>query len=511
LAEIDCGISERPFNIDNFFPRRSSIEEIPDSPNSNEDAKISSAKDSAYSGSSAGDKEIQKSIDRTEKAQAAESYINVLKEISCGLVGFADEPLVFNQPPVKVERKKAQATTEPSKPKEVVKENYTKVLKDISSTLVGLDLHGVETKKEKNYSQIIPPFVQDREPMRRVPSANNLEVPYSDRIHEFHPDTDEVTEIQIPVPPVRRHRSVESSEAPEPRRRFLPNTKSFDFETVSGRTSKNSTEYYDHYYPTSSGRRLEKYDSTARKESFDGGARIKTRQRAIDDLMVKSSSTRMYEADDAPIRRQVEYRREDSEPSDANALLERSHMLHRRKESFMRGQMNESNNPYIREMMKQDCDNPIDISDIKFIRNNPTTKLPTTSSYSHYQRPASYVPSVSTRTPITYGKPSISHTPITSSSYSRSSAVHPVTSYKSPSSSVGYLSPISRTAEKILTKSHTMSTPHSGLSTSYSSRSRPITSLSDPTTRITSSHQTHPTSYSHKKSSGSSRDACVIS
>lgn len=241
----------------------------------------------------------------------------------------------------------------------------------------------------------------------------------------------------------------------------------------------------------------------ARKESIDMGTRTRTRQRAIDDLMVKSASTRKYDLDDLPVRRQVDYRRDDSEPTDASVLLERSHMLHRRKESFMRDQMNESNNPYIREMLKQDFDNPIDISDIKLIRKNPNVSLTSTSTLSQYQRPISHVPSVTMRTPI-YSKSSISQTPISSSSYSRSSAVP---SYKS-NSSVGYLNPSSRTAAQILTKSHTLS-PLNSHSSSYS-RTRPVTSLSDPTTRITSTHS-RPTSYSHEKSSGSSRDACVIS
>lgn len=523
LAEIDFGISERPLNLDSFFPRRDSVEEIPDSPKSltsSDDAKLMSAKDSAYSGSrksSAEVKEIEEAMEQVESnPTVAASYIDVLKEISSGLIGFDDEPLMFMEPQVKAKAKNAQMSTEPTNSSANVKQSYTKVLQDISSTLVGLDLHDVLTKT-KNYSQIIPPFVCDPIPVKRVASANNLEVPIDDKIHEFHPDANEVVDIKIPVPPVRRHRSAESSDAPElslKSKRVLPSSKSFDYDTVSGRTSKNSTEYYDHYYPTTTtttGRRLEKYEPTARRESVDSGTRTRNRQRAIDDLMVKSTKSRMYDADPTPVRRQIDHRRESSEPSDANVLLERSHLLHRRKENFMRDQMNESNNPYIREMMKQDVDNPIDISDIKFIRNHPTTSLPTTN-YSSYQRPvSSYVPTAPTRT---YGKSSAlsSHTPITTSSYSRSSAINPVSSYKPSTTSSSYLRPSSNTAASILTKSHTLS-PHSSHSTSYTPRQRPITSLSDQHTSTSSRVTSHsrPTSYSNKKSSGSSRDACVIS
>lgn len=174
----------------------------------------------------------------------------------------------------------------------------------------------------------------------------------------------------------------------------------------------------------------------------------------------------------------------------------------------MRDQMTESTNPYIREMMRQDVDNPIDIADIKFIRNHPTAALPS-SHVSSYQRPSSYVP----RTTSSYSKPSAlsSHTPLSTSSYSRSSAIHATPSYKStPSSSLGYLSPSSNTAAHILTKSHTLSP-----STNAYAPRRPINSLSDAhptTTSRYSSHSRPTTSYSQKKAAGSSsRDACVIS
>lgn len=515
LAEIDFGISERPLNLDGLFPRRSSIEEIPDSPkslNSSDDSKVVSAKDSAYSGSrksSAGEKEIQETV--TQKTESTASYINVLKEITSGLIGLDDEPVTFMEPQLQ----SAKKVQEPPKSND----SYTKALHDISSTLVGLDLHGVDVKA-KNYSQIIPPFVQDPMQIRKAPSSNNLDVPNADRVLDFYSDTEEVIDIEIPVPPVRRHKSVESSVAAEPlrTRRLLPASKSFDYDTVSGRTSKNSTEYYDHYYPTTTtARRLEKYEPPARKDSLDGGIRTRTRQRAIDDLMVKSAKTRMYEVDDVPVRsRYLEHRRESSEPSDGNLLLEKSHMLHRRKESFMRDQMNESSNPYIREMMKQDVDNPIDISDIQFIRKHPSTALPSSNNFSSY-RPASYVPS--TRPTSAYAKSSglsHTHTPITTSSYARPSTIHHVSSYKPSVASSSYLNPSSNTASHILTKSHTLS-PHTGSSSynnSYSTRSRPLTSLSDPHTSTSSrmmSHSRPTTNYSQKKSSGASRDACVIS
>lgn len=482
LAEIDLGISERPLNLDNLFQRRSSIEVVPDSPkslNSNDDTKIISAKDSAYSGSrksSIGNVIEETKTAKTDKeVEVSASYIDVLKDISCGLVGFNDADIML-EPPV---------------PKEKAEQHYAKALQDISSNLVGLDLDGVASSK--NYSQIIPPFVHEAVPIRKASNFSQA----------FRPDFDD---------------SLGTSEAPESTvriKRGLPTSKSFDYDTISGRTSKNSTEYYDHYYPTAiNGRRPDKYEPTQRKEHIDGVDYTKTRHRAIDDLMVKTPKTRMYEADDVLLKRQSDYRRQSSEPSDASVLLERSHMLHRRKESFMRDQMNESNNPYIREMMKQDVDNPINISDIKFIRNHPSAPLPSTTSHllSTYQRPATYVPSMPTRPPRTYAKSSVL-SPVTTSSYSRSTA--PVSSYKSSapsSSSIGYLSPSSSTAAHILTKSHTLS-PHSSLSNSYSSGKKPTTSLLDPhatsSSRLTS--RSRPSDYNYKKSSGSSRDACVIS
>ena len=512
LAEIDFGISERPLNLDQLFPRRTSIGETPDSPkslHSSDETKIASGKDSAYSGSR------RSSANETDEAivkpESKLSYINVLKEISSGLIGFDDEPLLRMESPIKEVPKIAEPKIEQSLYKEDVKQTYTKVLQDISNNLYGNEPLNIQSN-EKNYSQIIPPPVHGQLTIKKAPSASNLEVPNNEKLYD--PDVGEVIDVKFPIPPPRRHKSAESTDVTEPSMKLkpvLPTSKSFDYDTISGRTSKNSTEYYDHYYPTAtSARRLEKCQ-LPRNESFESGVKTRNRHRAIDDLMVKSTKPRFHETDDIPVRR-VESFRERSVPSDASVLLERSHMLHERKENFMRDQMNESNNPYIREMMKQDCDNPIDISDIKFIRNHPSAPLPTTSHFSSYQRPtSSYVPS--TRTSGSYVKPS-SYTPITTSSYSRSSAMNPVSSYKSsaPSSSLGYLNPSSNTASHILTKSHTLS-PQSSHTPTYTPRTRPITSLSDPHTMTSSRMMTHsrPTTYNNKKSSGSSRDACVIS
>lgn len=490
LAEIEFGISERPLNLNNIFARQISIEEIPDSPkslNSNEDTKIVSGKDSAYSGSrksSTGEKEMQEISSHTK--MPSKSYLNVLKEISSGLIGIEDEPLMLLEPSVKIEPKKAQVMTEA--PKESAKSTHIKVLQNIPEDVICSEV------KQKIYSQLIPPLVQDPLPIHKTLSTGTLETSFGDKTHDFN----SVSDLEIPLAPTRRHKSVESTDVPEltlRKKPTLPLSKSFDYDTISGRTSKNSTEYYDHYYPTTAtGRRLEKYEP-ARKESVDGGVRIRNRQKAIDDLLLKSTTSRVHELDEVPMRRHGDQRRQSSEPSDANKLSEKSHLLHRRKETFMRDQIKESNNPYIREMMKQDVENPIDISDIKFIRQNPTAALPS-ATHQSYQRPSSYVP----RTTSSYSKP---HTPITTSSYVRSTAVNPV-SYKSgASSSLGYLSPSSSTAAKILTKSHTMS-PHSS---SYTTRSRPVSSLIDPV----SSRPSRSTAYSNNKSSRSTRDACVIS
>lgn len=547
LAEIDCGISERPLNLNDLIPRRRSIEEslgIPDSPksfNSNEEIKVASTKDSAYSGSgktsrksSTDDKEIQKEVKKIQKSvnnevkkkEIAASYINVLKEISNGLIGLDEEPMVFmTVPEVTVEPKKAEITTESAAVKESAKESYAKVLQDISHNLVGLDFCEIEPKK--NYSQVIPPSVQDiaqKSNIKRVPSANILEVPNAEKIREFHPDAEDIVDIKIPVPPVRRHKSVENSQTPEPTiksKRLLPSSKSFEYETISGRTSKNSTEYYDQIYPSTNNGAKKLDPQPATRVSNEGGFRTRNRQRAIDDLLAKSANSRGNEDMKPPRRQTTEIRRsEEADGADSSFLLEKSQMLHRRKESFMRDQISDSNNPYIREMMKQDVDNPIDISDIKFIRRNPTVPLLSNSYLSSYQpRTTTSSSYASSRTPISYGR--VSHaSPVTYSrssvtnpvtSYSRPTVVSPIFTYKSPipaTSSISYLNPSSSTAAHILTKAHTIS-PHSSSSTSYTSRQRPITSLSDPIT--TSSRLSRPTSQSQKKSSGSTRDACSIS
>lgn len=492
LVEIDLGISERPLNLNELFPqRRQSIES--NQVSESQKLLLTSSRDSAYSGSrksSAEEKDVTDSKIR-EKRPLSTGYLNVLKEISCGLIGIEDEPLTFIEPK-QAKPKQAQVTLhKPYSAKENANTSYTKVLQDISKDLVGLDLQGME--HEKNYSQIIPPLVQDQ--IRKVPSSSNLNA---------QKDV-ELIDIKIPVPPSRRHKSVESSEATDlsyRRSRFLPASKSFDYETASGRTSKNSTEYYDHYYPVNSPYATANTSSAKR----DAKVTITTRRASDDSAMIKPITKRFYELDETPlvpIRRHhaaVEQRRDDSEISD---VLERGQKLHKRKESFMRDQLNELKNPYIREMLKQDVDNPLDMKDFEFIRKHPSTALPHSTHLSSYQRQvSSYTPP--SRPSVSYST-SISHAPV--SSYNRTSSHYPTTtsSYKPSSqvSSISHLNPQSDTAAKILTKSHTLS-PHSSHSSngvSYS-RTRPFTSHSDSTRR---GH------YSHKKSSGSTRDACVIS
>lgn len=484
LVEIDLGICERPLDLNELFPRRQSTLDTNQVPES--------SKDSAYSGSRKSSAEMKDMTDSKliEKRPLSTGYLNVLKEISCGLIGIEDEPLLFIEPK-QAKPKQAQVTLhETNYVKENANSSYTKVLQDISRDLVGLDL--ASTDNEKNYSQIIPPLVtqQQQDPIKKVPSSSS--------------NLNEIVDIKIPVPPSRRHKSVESSEATDlsyRRSRFLP-SKSFDYETASGRTSKNSTEYYDHYYPVNS-----PYATTANTSSAKRDTKVTTTiRRASDDSSIKPITKRYYDFEETPtvpLRRHnvVEQRRDDSEISDV--ILERGQKLHKRKESFMREQLNESKNPYIREMLKQDVDNPLDMRDFEFIRKHPSTTLPHTTHLSSYQRQvSSYMPS--TRPSVS----SYSHAPVSTYSRDVRSSHYPtssVSSYKPSSqvSAISHLNPQSNTAAKILTKSHTLS-PHSTHSSNIAgySRTRPFTSLSDSTRR---GH------YSHKKSSGSTRDACVIS
>lgn len=669
LAQIDLGISERPFDMQNLIPRKNSIDEsigISESPKSFaslddlKNRRSMSAKDSAYSDemysnrtsrkSSATEQEIRESFkdtnvrnediycerhskkytasDRTikeskeakevtarshemycdkhsKKSSAAEhelkkdfnkynsnsddiycakhskkqlssekqmkepskdayeavtktpketkkldlknaEYINMLKDISCGLVGFNDELVTMESPEILKIPVKSVATK---------KESYSDALKEISSGLVGSEVYGMEL--EKRFAQMIPPIVERVTPERIVPktnlkkvsSENSFEVPNIEKTKEYHP-VNGVVHNQIPVPPTRRHRSMSQSRTPEPpirsRKPMIP-SKSFDNESMSGRGSKAS-EYYE--YPMSSSYQvkskrdlnpynvpvptrnhsvLDKYDLHVSPRHLTDYRSNYQRPRAIDnyDLMVRPAVSRIYQQEEVPIRR-PEYRRKTEETDESESILERSQQLHQKKENFMRDQINEKN-PYIREMMKQDVDNPIDISDIKYIRRHQAAPVSaTTSSYlsSHsrpitsferptYDRPISYE-RPSARTPTNYAKSSpLSHIPGTSA-YSRPIPNSSMSSYKSTvpkTSNLSYLSPSSSTAAKILTKSHLT---QSHLPHTYMSRNKNVSHLTDNPTSSTSSSRflgnlrSGSSSNSHKKNAGS-KESCQIS
>ena len=474
-------------------------------------------------------------------------YINMLKDISCGLVGFNDDLVTMES---------QENLRKPVKSVTNKKETYSNALKDITSSVVGSEFYEMEL--EKRFAHIIPPIVEHVTPERIVStsnmekglSANTLEVRHTEKTIEQHPDENDVYN-KIPIPPIRRHRSMSQSRTPEPpirsRKPMIP-SKSFDFDSVSGRGSKAS-EYYE--YPTSSSYQvkskrdlnahntplntrnhsvLDKYDLHVSPRNSSDYKSNYQRPRAIDnyDLMVRPAVSRIYQQEEISIKR-PEYRRKTDETDESASILERSHQLHQKKESFMRDQINE-NNPYIREMMKQDFENPIDISDIKYIRRHQAAPVSAaTSSYlsshsrptssferptSTYDRPISYE-RPSARTPISYAKSSpLSHMPVTSA-YSRPIQISSVSSYKSSvptSSNLSYLSPSSSTAAKILTKSHLA---QSHLPHTY--RHKNVSHLTDNPTSSTSSSRflsnlrSGNNSHNQKKSSGSPKESCMIS
>ena len=492
----------------------------------------------------ARDEAITKSPKESKKLDLMNAeYINMLKDISCGLVGFNDELVTMESPEIIRTPAKSVANN---------KESYTDALKEISSNLVGSDVYEMEL--EKRFAQMIPPIVERVTPedivsktnLKKVQSANALEVPNTEKTKEFHPvDGDN----QIPVPPTRRHRSMSQSRTPEPpvrsRKPMIP-SKSFDYESISGRGSKAS-EYYEYPMnnsyqvkskrdlnaynvpvPTRNHSVLDKYDLHVSPRHLPEYRPTYQRPRAIDnyDLMVRPAVSRIYQQEEAPIRR-PEYRRKTEETDESESILERSQQLHQKKESFMREQINEKN-PYIREMMKQDVDNPIDISDIKYIRRHQAAPVSaTTSSYlsshsrpitsferptSTYDRPISYE-RPSARTPTSYAKSS----PLSgTSAYSRPIPTSSMSSYKSTvpkTSNLSYLSPSSSTAAKILTKSHLT---QSHLPHTYMSRNKNVSHLTDNPTSSTSSSRflgnlrSGSSSHNHKKNAGS-KESCQIS
>lgn len=266
----------------------------------------------------------------------------------------------------------------------------------------------------------------------------------------------------------------------------------------------------------------------------------------------------VYHVDE--VKRYSDYKRPEEEISNAEAshLLEKSHQLHQKKENFMRGQASETN-PYIREMMKQDVDNPISISDIKSIRNqtftpsSPPVKhtkmsalLAAKSSVQSTYVPTNRTPVLSRSTQSTLPSRSISSMParsstalparqiVPTSSYVRAapplstyvpSSTSTYTPYRHPNSSAtsAYHYPVTTTASHIMARAMGSTTqsyvnPHnSHVTSSYQySHAAPTGEIHRPSSsRVMSYLRKNPTASSHSKSSrhltGKDKEACTIS
>ncbi|XP_070490277.1 F-actin-monooxygenase Mical isoform X2 [Chironomus tepperi] len=562
LIDIESGICERPIDINDLFGRRNSGEdrrnvntkdvqnkfgenneagsfEIPkvrpseESSNINLQRRRSSAEntnkklpeysqmDDKYDNqikpssiSTAKDeiktKDPQSQGNQTEKASS--NYLNVLKEISSELIGYDDEPVIFNPNEWKPEIAQVNVNKEPSLPKDKINQNYTNVLQDISNSLVGSDFYNnYESTKEKNYSQIIPPNVQDLKSM----------ADYSDTLpnnrHGMYADDSTDTEMLTPVPPPRRHRMADNRDTPDslynPRRKMLSPTKSID-DTISG---ISSTEYFDHYYSVAHNNnnfnQLDKYDLNA--PSIPRETNIaKTKPRVADDTAVKYSSYNRH-LSESPVRKistTLKVYSNDDDKYESKLLSERSKSLHQRKEDFLKNQSSDSSNPYIREMMRQDVENPINIRDIKFIRKHPSVPLPTSthknvekSLSEKYQPRTLSSPITSPRVQLSYGRsPLVPSSSYTRSTLSSTNRIPSMSSYKTAS-----------TSSHILSSSHALTPPASYGSSSYSTRNRAVTSYSDPITSSHSRSTSRPLSYTtsntnNKSSRLSSRDVCNI-
>jgi hypothetical protein len=259
---------------------------------------------------------------------------------------------------------------------------------------------------------------------------------------------------------------------------------------------------------------------------------LKDQSRIYDDSVLKNSKTHEYQQrmytdslpkhshlmahfGELPKRRNSPpvVKQHEKNSYDSEILSQRSQTLHQRKEEFLRDQASDTNNPYIREMMRQDVDRPLNIRDIKFIRKHPTVPLPSSTAshqLSDYQPRNVSTQLSSPRTQLAYGRSSN-----TAQSYARPTSLSTIASYKpsiKSNSSTSHYIPYNNTASNIRTKAHTISPASYG--SSYTSRSRPVTSFSDPstsTTAATNRISTRPQRFTPKKSSGTSRDACVIS
>jgi hypothetical protein len=393
------------------------------------------------------------------KKSSPTNYLNVLKEISDELIGYDEETLtVFQDEQIKDKVAFATITDAKGADKKLC-ENYVNVLQDISNELVGADIMDVRIEN-KNYSQIIPPNVQDLKTMRESIEYDMLSIDNKDDYH-------------VPHAPPRRHKSAEASRE----RKILSPSRSIDYDTISG---ISSTEYFDHYYSVAHSNEFNKYN----KPQYPEVTKIIPSRSSYDEVLPRSSN----------IREEKFHRTSPSaahQSAENNRLLsQRSEMLHKRKEEFLRDQHSDSRNPYIREMLRQDVENPINIRDIRFIRKHPTTPLPSsTIKFSSYV-PKTVPTQSSTRTPVSYG---------------RSSVIDRISSSHTPSPRTSQRYTPSSTVSHIMTKSHT-------ISPALVNRNSRVTtsSYSDP---LASTRTSRTSRYSStaKKSSPQSRDACRIS
>jgi hypothetical protein len=339
-------------------------------------------------------------------------YINILKDISSTIAGLDSEKLYHLSGPVVV--RKPQRQQEPKQQK--VSSEYANALKDISGGLVGSNLYNKEfdSKQYKVVAKDRSPIREKHSSLRRAGSSNNLEVPNGNattRNKGIPIDVDSVIDIKIPVPPLRRHRSFSHSKTPEPPRRSKKYglSKTSDLDDIDykpkARPSRYSgiyrldkernvvvspepitPDFYDCEVDTieDPAREFEKYEMSQKYLDSEGyipnrnrqeiGGRSKVQKY---DFESPSYSNRMEEAvKKHSFKPQVN----ESPEKDTSHLLRRSHQLHTKKENFMKDHMVESN-PYIREMLKQDIDNPIDFRDIEKIRRHhtPPAALPYTT------------------------------------------------------------------------------------------------------------------------------------
>lgn len=295
--------------------------------------------------------------------------------------------------------------------------NYFNILKEISDELVCFnDKTIILSKTDLGYT-----FKKDSSMEPKSPTKN-----YSNTLQDisYEPENSNLCDKNISS---KKY----SQTLPYENIRFISPEQTYD--SVSG---ISSTDTFDHYYsvvhnnltgkfspPRSKMAEKPKKEISPSKKNYSKNIQL----RNIKDFSPKRDSLECY-----------------NQRADSCVLLQRGELLHKRKEEFLKGQSSDSTNPYIREMLRQDIDNPIDIKDIQFIRKHPSAQLPSAVySASPYK--------FRTKETSTLLRPSPQRSTIYSQapprSYNASKSTHD--SYNS-SKSLKY---------DILTKSHTVS-PH---------------------------------------------------